>query len=234
MPQNVTNTNGECTWLGDADCTRCYLRGPLDTVSALAVAEGGLRGFGVTVGDSPITYHFTFHGDGRVSTSMLPGSGCTISDHPVGETLHGGAAPTPVPTSEQRIDVTPTRLPEQAGAETRCNPASSSPLAFPAVYRRGSRDWRRLTLWWSSKSGSQPKIVNRRTLMLDPGRYFAGSDLLPAIHLACDIVGYQSATLSIAVIAEHQQLGDGQRRLLWWNCWLMLCRRRWAACSSWP
>jgi len=130
-PECVTDANGECSWLVGRGLYQVLFTRPLDNISALAVAEGGLRGFGVTVGDSPITYHFTFHSDGRVYFDTAPEAAVPSPIIPVGETLHGGAVTTPVPTSEQRIDVTPTRLPEQAGAEKPdANPASSTPWRF--------------------------------------------------------------------------------------------------------
>ena len=44
----------------------------LDDVSALAVAEGGMAGFGITVGDAAITYYFTFQDDGHVYFDSTP------------------------------------------------------------------------------------------------------------------------------------------------------------------
>lgn len=151
-----TDTNGECTWYVGRGLYQVLFERPLDDISALAVAEGGLRGFGITVGDEDIAYHFTFHSDGRVYFDAAPEAAVPSPIIPVGETLHGGAAPTPVPTSEQRIDVTPTRLPEQAGVEKPdANPTSSTPWRFLLFIGGGLVIGGGLHLW--SRKRQSPK-----------------------------------------------------------------------------
>ncbi len=155
-PECVTNNNGECTWIVGRGLYQVLFTRPLDNISELVVAEGGLRGFGVTVGDSPITYHFTFHGDGRVYFDAAPEAAVPSPIIPVGETLHGGAAPTPVPTSEQRIDITPTRLPEQADAEKPdVNSTPGSPWRFLLFIGGGLMIGGGLHLW--SRKRQSPK-----------------------------------------------------------------------------
>ena len=68
----LTDTSGRCTWQVGRGLYQLLFERPLDNISSLAVAEGGLRGFGVTVGDSNIAYHFTFHSDGRVYFDAAP------------------------------------------------------------------------------------------------------------------------------------------------------------------
>ena len=165
-PDCVTNNNGECTWLVGRGLYQVLFTRQLDTVSALAVAEGGLRGFGVTVGDSPITYHFTFHSDGRVYFDAAPEAAVPSPIIPVGETLHGGAAPTPVPTSEQRIDVTPTRLPEQADVEkSNANPTSSGAWRLILFIGGGLMIGGGLHLWSRKRQtkNRQSSIQNRQS-----------------------------------------------------------------------
>ena len=111
-PDCVTNNNGECTWIVGRGLYQVLFTRPLDNISALAVAEGGLRGFGVTVGDSPITYHFTFHGDGRVYFDAAPEAAVPSPVIPVGEILHGGVVPTQVPLALVTESAAPTRIPE--------------------------------------------------------------------------------------------------------------------------
>ena len=158
-PDCLTDANGECSWLVGRGLYQVLFTRPLDNISELAVAEGGLRGFGVTVGDSPITYHFTFHGDGRVYFDAAPEAAVPSPIIPVGETLHGGAAPTPVPTSEQRIDITPTRLPEQADAEKPdVNSTSGSPWRFLLFIGGGLMIGGGLHLWSRKRQSPKRKL----------------------------------------------------------------------------
>lgn len=73
----------------------------LDAVSALAVAEGGLAGFGITVGDGAITYFFTFQDDGHVYFDSAPEAAVPSPIMPDLKDLHfiggaGAATPTPL------------------------------------------------------------------------------------------------------------------------------------------
>jgi hypothetical protein len=61
---------------------------PLDDLSALAVAEGGLSGFGLTVANADITYHFTFHNDGRVYFDAAPNADVPSPIIPDPDDLH--------------------------------------------------------------------------------------------------------------------------------------------------
>lgn len=114
-PACTTDANGQCAWRVGRGLYQVLFARPLDDISALAVAEGGLRGLGVTVGDAAIAYHFTFHSDGRVYFDAAPEAVVPSPIIPVGHGLQGGIAPTPTP--EQRVDVTATPLPEPAAQE---------------------------------------------------------------------------------------------------------------------
>lgn len=94
-PECETDSNGECIWFVGRGLYQVLFERPLDDISALAVAEGGLRGLGVTVGDEDIAYHFTFHSDGRVYFDAAPEAAVPSPIIPVGDVLHGG---TPPPT----------------------------------------------------------------------------------------------------------------------------------------
>jgi hypothetical protein len=102
LPECVTGEQGTCTWLVGRGLYQVMFDRPLDEVSALALAEGGLRGFGLTVGDVNITYHFTLQGDGHVYFDATPMGAIPSSIIPTLEALHGGMAPadTPEPTPE--------------------------------------------------------------------------------------------------------------------------------------
>lgn len=112
-PECETDTQGECTWYVGRGLYQALFERPLDDISALAVAEGGLRGLGVTVGDEDITYHFTFHSDGRVYFDAAPEAAVPSPIIPAGEMLHGGIAPTPVlpVVDDELVEETPTPEP---------------------------------------------------------------------------------------------------------------------------
>ena len=109
----ITDTYGECTWTVGRGLYQVLFTRPLDDISTLAVAEGGLRGLGITVGDEDITYHFTFHSDGRVYFDAASEAAVPSPIIPEGEALHGGTAPTPVLTvvNDELVEETPTPEP---------------------------------------------------------------------------------------------------------------------------
>ena len=111
-PACQTDTNGRCTWPVGRGLYQLLFERPLDTISELALAEGGLRGFGVTVGEANITYHFTVHSDGRVYFDAAPEAAVPSPVIPVGEALHGGVVPTEVPLAIVTESVGPTPTPE--------------------------------------------------------------------------------------------------------------------------
>lgn len=123
-----TNADGACTWYVGRGLYQVLFTRPLDDVSALAVAEGGLRGFGITVGDEDIVYHFTFHSDGRVYFDAAPEAAVPSPIIPVGDILHGGISPTstPSPKSTERIDVTTRPSSDPIAPEGAANPTSGN------------------------------------------------------------------------------------------------------------
>ena len=101
----VTNTGGQCVFRVPRGLYEVAFTPRLDAVSALAVAEGGLHGFGITVGDEAITYHFTFQADGYVYFDDTPAAATPSPIKPRLADLHfiGGAGqptPTPLPPTE--------------------------------------------------------------------------------------------------------------------------------------
>lgn len=115
-PECETDSNGECIWFVGRGLYQVLFERPLDDISALAVAEGGLRGLGVTVGDEDIAYHFTFHSDGRVYFDAAPEAAVPSPIIPVGDVLHGGTAPTSTltVTRDEPVEETPTPEPTSA------------------------------------------------------------------------------------------------------------------------
>lgn len=127
-PECETDTQGECTWYVGRGLYQVLFERPLDDISALAVAEGGLRGLGITVGDEDIPYHFTFHSDGRVYFDAAPEATVPSPIIPAGEALHGGIAPTPVlpVVDDDPVEETPTPEPTSTpDAAARTTPGSS-------------------------------------------------------------------------------------------------------------
>jgi hypothetical protein len=127
MPPCTTDVSGACTWTVGRGLYQVLFARPLDNISSLAVAEGGLRGFGVTVGDKDLTYHFTFHSDGRVYFDAAPEATVPSPIIPRGELLHGGVAPTVIssPTPEEGIAITATPSPQLAVPEEAADTATS-------------------------------------------------------------------------------------------------------------
>lgn len=120
LPPCTTNEQGVCTWSVERGLYQVLFTRPLDDISALAVAEGGLRGLGVTVGEEAIVYHFTFHSDGRVYFDAAPTAAVPSPIMPVGELLHGGVVPTPHPADgeDKPAAETPTPAPAKASDAT--------------------------------------------------------------------------------------------------------------------
>ncbi|MCC6602876.1 MAG: hypothetical protein IT327_06680 [Anaerolineae bacterium] len=100
LPNCVTDESGLCHWQVGRGMYQLHFSRPLDEISALALAEGGLNGLGITVGDTAVSYHFTFHSDGRVYFDAAPEAVVPQPVLPVGELWHGGILPTLTPTVE--------------------------------------------------------------------------------------------------------------------------------------
>ena len=119
-PNCITDAGGTCSWNVKRGLYQLLMERPLDNISSLAVAEGGLRGFGITVGDENITYHFTLHSDSRVYFDAAPEAAVPSPIIPAGEMLHGGTAQTPeLPVVddaliEETSTPEPTRIPDTA------------------------------------------------------------------------------------------------------------------------
>lgn len=88
MPTCLTDSYGECVWYVGRGLYQLLFERPLDKLSSLAVAEGGLRGLGVTVGDADIAYRFVFHRDGRVYFDAAPEAAMPSPIIPTEDMLH--------------------------------------------------------------------------------------------------------------------------------------------------
>ena len=127
QPPCSTDDTGRCTWQVGRGLYQVLFERPLDDVSALALAEGGLRGFGLTVGAEAITYHFTFHDDGHAYFDAAPEAGRPVPIIPTPELLHGGVAPTPTaePAGEILAEAEPPATEGDGAGETLPEPAEN-------------------------------------------------------------------------------------------------------------
>ena len=127
LPACRSDDAGRCSWDVTRGLYQLHFNRPLDAVSAQALAEGGLSGLGISVGDKPITYHFTFHSDGRVYFDSAPEAAVPAPMISEGELLHGGveatATSSPNPTEGSAITTTPS--PQLAAPEQAVDTATS-------------------------------------------------------------------------------------------------------------
>jgi len=160
-PQCRTDAGGVCIWRVPSGLYQLDFDRPLDDVSALAAAEGGLRGLGITVGDAPITYHFTFHDDGRVYFDTAPESIVPVPFIPDLDDLHSAATPTTIATPA--VPMTP----DASGP-----PAESTPIPAGPTSPTVSFSWRILLfmglglvvggglhIWTRKRKRSNPSAV---------------------------------------------------------------------------
>jgi hypothetical protein len=125
----VTDDDGACAWRVGRGLYQLIFARPLDQISALALAEGGLRGFGLTVGRADIVYHFTIHSDGRAYFDAAPDEAVPSPLIPAFDALHGGVAPTPI---LPQMAVASTATPRPAAAPDAADPAPTG-QAWPLL-----------------------------------------------------------------------------------------------------
>jgi len=90
-PACITQNDGTCQWFVAPGLYQ--VRFPaytLDDLSALALAEGGLNGLGVTVGESAIRYAFTVQDDGHVYFDATPDAAAPTPRLPAQFGVSGG------------------------------------------------------------------------------------------------------------------------------------------------
>ena len=126
----VTDERGRCTWQVGRGLYQVLFERPLDQISALSLAEGGLRGFGLTVGEFDIAYHFVFYGDGRAYFDAAPDALRPKPILPQFQSIQGGTLPfideavLPAETTGQTVVANTTPEPETAAAATSPSGAS--------------------------------------------------------------------------------------------------------------
>ena len=121
-PDCTTDAAGQCTWQVERGLYQLRLTRPLDALTRLALAEGGLTGLGLTVGDRPLTYHFTLAADGYLYFDQAPAAARPQPFVPTWADIHVGE---PVPAG------TPAGTPAAAAAAT-VTPASPPAADSPA------------------------------------------------------------------------------------------------------
>lgn len=172
-PLCKTDGQGACTWYVDRGLYQVLFERPLDEVSALALAEGGLRGFGLTVGEEAIAYHFTFHSDGHVYFDAAPDAAAPVPIIPTAEHIHGGAEEVPAP--EATLMTTATAEPEMVAANGGTgNEGSDDTAPEPEESTAINDRWRVLILattglmagsglhWWTRRRERQSSNVDFR------------------------------------------------------------------------
>ena len=90
-PACITQNDGTCQWFVLPGLYQ--VRFPaytLDDLSALALAEGGLSGLGLTIGDEEIRYGFTVQEDGHVYFDATPDAAAPTPRLPTETDLAGG------------------------------------------------------------------------------------------------------------------------------------------------
>ena len=112
-PECQTDQADLCTWLVIPGLYQ--VRFPaysLDDLSSLALAEGGLSGLGVTVGEEAIRYAFTLQTDGHIYFDATPDAAAPTPCLPIETDLSGGVVVSPVirQTTESVETATPVML----------------------------------------------------------------------------------------------------------------------------
>jgi len=133
----VTGVDGVCAWQAAPGLYQLFFSHPLDELTQLALAEGGLRGFGITVGDTPVSYHFTFHHDGFVYFDSEPAAPRPAAVIPSLEDLHLGHAPIAA-TTPAAVEAT----------ETPMAPLAETPASATAMQLTGEQPSERPVVAW--------------------------------------------------------------------------------------
>lgn len=141
----LTDNAGRCRWDVAPGLYELLSDRPLDAVSRVALAEGGLRGHGLTVGNGPITYHFVVHSDTRLYFDGAPQAAIPQPIIPTADEAHGfdaalavetaaAAPPQPAATSQPAATLPPNDLSPLA---TPDDPASVATTNLSGETRSG-------------------------------------------------------------------------------------------------
>jgi hypothetical protein len=111
-PACRTDAGGACRWPVPPGLYQLLFDRPPDELSALALAEGGLRGLGITVGAAPITYHVALHSDGRVYFDGAPEAAVPMPIIPEWTDLGEERPVTREPAAVALLPIQPSATPE--------------------------------------------------------------------------------------------------------------------------
>lgn len=111
LPDCRSDAQGQCAWRVPPGLYQVRFDRPLDPVSAAAVAEGGLEGLGLTVGERDITYHFVFPADNHVYFDAAPAAAIPAPIIPAWDDLYHDALPTATPSPSTTPVIAPTIMP---------------------------------------------------------------------------------------------------------------------------
>ncbi len=135
----VTGVDGSCAWQAAPGLYQLFFERPPDELTQLALAEGGLRGYGITVGDTPVSYHFTFHHDGFVYFDSEPHAPVPAAVIPSLADLH----------LEHTSAATATGIPDEMSAAPAAEaPAVETPASVTAMQLTGEQPPERPVLAW--------------------------------------------------------------------------------------
>ena len=154
-PDCTTDAAGQCTWQVERGLYQLRLTRPLDALTRLALAEGGLTGLGLTVGDRPLTYHFTLAADGYLYFDQAPAAARPQPFVPTWADLH----------VEPPLAATASPAPAPAGEAT---PSSPAPPAYPAPVALPEEPARP---GWGAR-GARPLLFLGLGLALGGGLYY--------------------------------------------------------------
>jgi hypothetical protein len=123
----LTNRAGSCIWPVEAGLYELLSDQPLDALSRYAVAESGLRGLGITVGDAPITYTLTIQPDNFLYFDTAPDALTPVPFIPTEANTH--LTFTPTATAE----VSAVGEPSQTTENTLTDTTTTNPSAAETV-----------------------------------------------------------------------------------------------------
>ena len=129
-----TDDAGQCYWRVPSGVYELLSDAPLDALSQYAVAEGGLRGLGLTVGSDPITYTLTIQPDDNLYFDTEPEAVTPVPFIPAITNTHLHVVPTiVVPTITAQPVITNEVAAETAAIDT-AEPTSSSFSFSPSLF----------------------------------------------------------------------------------------------------
>ncbi len=162
-PACITQNDGTCQWFVLPGLYQ--VRFPaytLDDISTLALAEGGLSGLGITVGESAIRYAFTVQADDHVYFDATPDAAAPTPRLPTKTGLSGGVIISPAMSlvTVSQVITTPA-VPE---TQAEANPFVAEPqMGWQSLIPIGGGIFLGLIVWLGQRylngAFTKPKAV---------------------------------------------------------------------------